>query len=519
MKINRKKNAINGTIFGIVLKILQIVFPFIIRTIFIRSIGVEYLGLNSLFTAILQVLNLAELGVSSALVFSMYRPIVDNDTDKLCQLMNLYRRYYRIIGFAILIAGLCIIPFLPKLINGNVPADINLYVIYAMNLAATVLSYWLFAYRNSLFAAHQRNDVISIVSIAVFFCQYLLQAVTLVIFKNYYLFLSITILSQIAINIIIAILSKKYFPEYKPRGEISEPEKKEINKKVRDLFTAKIGAVVNNSVDSIVISSLLGLKILAIYQNYYYVISALMAMFKIFFSACAAGIGNSLIVNDTDQNRKLLYNINHLVFLAINCCCACFICVCQPFMDLWVGEKYMLSFGFVLLFAVYLFAEIAPRTLIVFKDAGGIWRHDRFRPLIAASANLCLNLILTRYIGLYGIIISTVFSLCFIAYPWLIINIDKRLFRINIKKYIIRLIAYSLVICCSCSISYFITNVISFRSLVMTTVVRLLIAGPISLLLFILVFYKTNENHYVIKQIGTIKAKLLGTKREYKGNL
>lgn len=508
MKIERKKNAINGTIFGIALKILQIVFPFIIRTIFIRSIGIEYLGLNSLFTAILQVLNLAELGVSSALVFSMYRPIVDNDTYKLCQLMNLYKRYYRIIGLVILFAGLCIVPFLPKLISGDVPPDINLFVIYAMNLAATVLSYWLFAYRNSLFIAHQRNDITSLISIAVFICQYLLQAITLIYFKNYYLFLGITILSQIAINVITAILSKRYYPEYNPKGDISKSEKDEINRKVRDLFTAKVGSVVNNSVDSIVISSFLGLKVLAIYHNYYNIISALMAMFIIFFSACTAGIGNSLIVNDTAQNRKLLYNINHLVFMAINCCCACFICVCQPFVDLWVGKKYVLGFDYVLLFAVYLIAEIAPRTLLAFKDAGGIWRHDRFRPLIAASINLCLNLLLTRYIGLYGIILSTVFALSFIAYPWLILNIDKRLFRINIKKYIIRLFAYIFVICFSCTITYFITDVIIFQSLVLTIVVRLFIAGSISLLVFLLVFYRTSENLYVMEQIKHIKAKL-----------
>ena len=145
MKINRKKNAISGTISGIILKFTQIIYQFIIRTIFIRSLGAEYLGLNSLFTAILQVLNLAELGASSALIFSMYKPIADNDTEKICQLMNLYKRYYRIIGMVILLGGILIAPFLPYFIKSNIPSDINLYVIYALNLIATVLSYWMFA--------------------------------------------------------------------------------------------------------------------------------------------------------------------------------------------------------------------------------------------------------------------------------------------------------------------------------------------------------------------------------------
>ena len=130
MLINRRKNAIRGTVYGLILKVFQIVFPFAIRTVFIYTLGIQYLGLNSLFTAVLQVLNLAELGVSSALVFSMYKPIAEDDRDKICQLMNLYRTYYRIIGLVVLVAGLCMLPFIPRLIKGTVPADINIYVIY-----------------------------------------------------------------------------------------------------------------------------------------------------------------------------------------------------------------------------------------------------------------------------------------------------------------------------------------------------------------------------------------------------
>ena len=126
MIIERRKNAIKGTFFGGVQKIIQIFFPFVIRTIFIYTLGVEYLGLNSLFTSILQVLNLAELGVSSALVFSMYAPIAYDDKEKICQLMSLYRYYYRIIGFVVLALGVALMPFLPHLIKGDLPADINM---------------------------------------------------------------------------------------------------------------------------------------------------------------------------------------------------------------------------------------------------------------------------------------------------------------------------------------------------------------------------------------------------------
>ena len=505
MKIERKRNAVKGTLWGLIYRAIQIVFPFIIRTIFIHSIGVEYLGLNSLFTSLLQVLNLAELGVSGALVFSMYRPIVENNAEKICQLMNLYRKYYRIIGFIVLTAGVMLIPVLPNLISGDVPEDINLYVIYLMHLLSTVLSYLLFAYRNSLFEAHQRIDIITIIQIIVNSCVYICQALALIIIRNYYVYLSLAIAGQIGINLITAIASKKFYPAYVPKGQLPEKEKKIINQKVRDLFTAKIGGVINNAADSIVISAFIGLEVLAVYQNYYYIIAAIMSIFSVFFAACTAGIGNSLIVRTKEDNRTLLYNINHIVFLAINICCACFVSMCNPFMNLWVGENYELPFSFVILFAVYLFAEEAPRTLIVFKDAGGIWRHDRFRPLVAATVNVTLNLIMTPAIGLYGIIISTIVALICIAYPWLIINIDKRLFKIDIKKYVVRVALYIAVIIIATGVSYVINNLYNIENSIMELIARFFVSAILSTTIFMLAFWKTSESRYVMSYLAQIK--------------
>ncbi|MBO4374631.1 MAG: polysaccharide biosynthesis protein [Lachnospiraceae bacterium] len=499
MIIERRKNAIKGTFFGGVQKIIQIFFPFVIRTIFIYTLGVEYLGLNSLFTSILQVLNLAELGVSSALVFSMYAPIAYDDKEKICQLMSLYRYYYRIIGFVVLALGVALMPFLPHLIKGDVPADINIYILYAMHLSATVLSYWMFAYRNSLFTAHQRNDVISIINIVVNICLYVAQAVLLIRFHNYYIYLSLNIAAQIVTNLIIAVMSKRYYPELEPRGKLPTEEVEKINHKVRDLFTAKIGAVINHSADSIVISAFIGLELLAVYQNYYYIISSIMAFFSIFFSACTAGIGNSLIVDSKEQNRELLYNINHIVFFVTCFCCTCFVSMCQTFMQLWVGEKYELPFSFVILFACYLFAEEAPRTLIVFKDAGGIWKHDRFRPLTSACINLTLNLILTPHFGLYGIIISTIVALIFVSLPWVIVNINNRLFEIGIGLFVRRLLFYVLITAISVSISYFCCQKIVFSDNKINLVTELLIATVVSTGIFLTVFMRTKEQKYMLQ--------------------
>ena len=188
MKIDKTRNASRNITFGILLKVYQIFLPFLMRTIMMYTIGVQYLGLNSLFSSILQVLNLAELGVGSAMVFSMYKPIAEDDENTICALLKLFRLYYRFIGIFILIFGILIIPFLPKLISGNIPSDMNLYILYILNLGATVLTYWLFAYRNSVLQAYQRTDVISKITISTETLKYFLQFIVLLIYKNYYFF-------------------------------------------------------------------------------------------------------------------------------------------------------------------------------------------------------------------------------------------------------------------------------------------------------------------------------------------
>ena len=465
MIINSKLNAINGTLTGVFLKIIQLVFPFIIRTIYIKVLGVEYLGLTSFYASILQVLNISELGVSVALVYSMYKPIADDDKVKICQLMNLYRTYYRVIGFIVLCLGLLLLPFLKYMIHGNIPSDANVFVLYLINLFATVSTYWLFAYRNSLFVAHQRNDVINLITMFVNILMFLVRIVCLIRLKNYYIDIGLTILFQILLNIIIAFFSKRYYPKYEPLGSVSDEEKHLINIKIRDLFTAKISGVLNYSTSSVVISSFAGLKLLAIYQNYYYITAAIVAFFSIFFSSLTAGIGNSLITRSQESNRVMLYNLNYILFVVLNFCITSLICLYQPFMQIWVGKNNMLDDSITFFFALFLYSEVVSRLLTVFKDAGGIWEKDKYRPLVSTFTNFILNIIFFYYLGLHGIIIASVSSLLFVSYPWLIFNINKYMFKIDVKSYLLNVFLYTCIICCCVIVTYNLVNLFNLYNI------------------------------------------------------
>ena len=428
MKIERTKNAARNMLFDGMLKMLNLVIPFIIRTVMLHYLGVQYLGLNGLFTSILSFLNLAELGVGSAMVFSMYKPIAEDDTESICALLKLYRTFYRVIGLFIAVAGLALTPFLRSLINDEIPQDMNLYILYFMNLGTTVLTYWLFAYKRSLLDAHQRIDVVSKVSLCIRLVEYLLKFPALMVFRNYYVYLAIQLIAQIAINIMTAVRVNKLYPAYAPRGSMPREKVMDIVHRVRDLFTSRFSSVVFNYADTIVISAFMGLAALAIYQNYYFVITSLRTFIEVVTAACMAGVGNSLVTESEDKNFRDLSWITLLFCWMMGVTTSMLLCVYQPFMRLWMGSENMLSFNYVICFAIYYYSMGVNKLINMFKDAAGIWRKDRWRPLTAALVNLGLNLATVRWLGLYGVLLSSIISIVAVQIPWLFHNLFQEVF-------------------------------------------------------------------------------------------
>ncbi len=428
MKLERTKNAARNIVFDGTLEMVNMLFPFVIRSVMLSRLGTEYLGLNGLFKSLLTFLNLAELGVGSAMVFSMYKPIAEDDAPVICALLRLYRTLYRIIGLVIGAAGLLLMPFLPNLIKGGIPAGMNLYVLYLMNLGNTVVTYWLFAYRSSLLQAHQRRDVISKVSLAVRITEYVFKILILVFTRNYYLYLAVQLLCQAAVNILTAVCAAKMFPRYVPRGKLQKEATQDIFRRVRDLFTSKLSATVFDSADTLVISAFMGLTVLAVYQNYYFIITALRMMLLVILNACMAGVGNKLVMESKEANYRDLERITLLFGWLLGVSSSMLLCLYQPFMQIWMGEENMLAAGVVLCFVVYYYFMGANKMVNMFKDAAGIWRKDRWRPLTAALVNLGLNLITVRWLGLYGVLLSSVFSVVFIQIPWLFHNLFQEVF-------------------------------------------------------------------------------------------
>lgn len=406
--MDRAKNTVRNIIWGFANQAVLLLFPFAIRTILLRVLGTEYLGLNSLFTSILSVLNMAELGFSSAVVFSMYEPIANDNGELICALLAFYRKVYSIIGCVVLGMGLMIMPFLPWLINGTYPADVNLYILYLLYILDTVLSYFLFAYKGSLLNAHHRNDLCSKISIAVRVIRYSAQIALLLIFRNYYVYLIVMPVCTVLENLLNKRMSEKYYPQYVCRGKLPKEVTGVIKKQVNGLMVSKVCGTLRNSLDSIILSAFIGLTTVGMYGNYYYILSAVHGVLTIIGTSMKAGVGNSIVKESKEKNFMDFTKFSFLYAWISGWFTCCMFGLYQPFMVIWTGSNDMLfPFTIMVLFCIYFFVLCMSDIRNVYMDAIGLWWEARYRSILECVANLVLNVLLGYLWGVTGVIMAT----------------------------------------------------------------------------------------------------------------
>lgn len=434
MRFSRTKNTLRNIVFGSVNRIINIILPFISRTVILYVMGTQYLGLSSLFSSILSFLSLTELGIGSAMVYSMYKPIAENDAATIKALLNLYRKLYRIIGAVILVIGLTLMPFLKVLVPEELPPDINLYLLYFIYLFNAVLSYWLFAYKNALLQAYQRNDINSKIASVITSASYVVMLLSLYLTENYYAYVIWLPVFTVLTNVLRLILVNRNFPNIKPEGEVSAELKQSIFKKTTALIGTKLNTVVLNAADNLVMSAFLGLTVIAMYGNYHYIMSSIIGFLGIIYSSMTAGLGNSLQTDSLETNYRNFEKFSFINSWLVGWCAVCLVCLYQPFMRIWVGEELMFPFYVVLEIGLYFYIYQIRKIPVVYKDAAGIWWEDRFRPYVCMIVNVVLNIALVQVIGISGIILSTVFSLV-ISIPWENYTIFKYVFYRSSKSY------------------------------------------------------------------------------------
>ena len=500
--MSRVKNSLKNSLFSLMGNVVSYVIAFVAQAMFIRILGTEYLGLNGLFTNLLSMLSIFELGIGNAIVFNLYRPIAENDENKIKSLMRFYKKTYNIIALVILIAGILLLPFLRFIVTTSID-EINIYAVYILFLISTVSSY-IMTYKRNLIIANQKNYIINIIHMGYLAILNLSQLLIIYFSKNYYAYLIAKICCQLLENIIINIKANKDYKylDTKHANKLDKETEKDIFSRVKALFFHKIGGIIINGTDNIIISMFLGLTQVGLYTNYYTITAALTSLFGQIISSATASVGNLLISNNKTKFYEVFDKIRFLnswisIFSAIS-----FLVIVQPFIKIWVGEEYLLGIGTVVVITFNYFQKMQRNSYSTFKDSAGIWREDKFVPLIESMLNIVFSIICLNFFGLAGVFMGTIISglvLWCYSYPKFVY---KKLFNRSYKNYMLETIRYIVLFIFIAIPTYFISEVLTVNNVFFQLIINLMICLVIPNIVLLIVF-RNDKNCNYFKELGT----------------
>lgn len=484
--------------------VLALVNSFAVRTVFIYTLGKEYLGISGLFGNILSLLTLAELGIGTAIAFKLYKPLAEKDKNRIAVLMNFYKSAYQVISAFIMVTGLLILPFLKYIIKDNVDF-VNINLVFLIFLIQTASSYMFFAYKSTLIIADQRQYVVIRIGYKVETLSSLVQIVILVIFRNYIYYISSVVLFNLAKNLIIARrVDKDYsYIKHATKEKLSKYELKEMFKDFGSLFLYKINSVVIKATDNILISVFVGLATVGLYSNYLLITSALKKIIDTFYSAVKASIGNLHATSDVEHEYFIFNVINQLTALLFGGAAIGIVVISDTFIRVWIGDEYVISSLFALLLAIEFYLRGMQLFLSQFRTSMGLFQQAKLRPVFGMAINLIVSLVLVQYIGVYGVLIGTIVA-SLTTYMWFDpIIIHKYGFNMSSRNYFIRNLYYLFIVLISGFLSFCIVNIVqgeSFIYLIVKIILYIIISG----LTFMVFLIKTRETQYLLKKVAPI---------------
>ncbi len=491
-KDNRIVNSARTGIVSLINMVVVTLGPFVLRTLMIRYLGDAYAGLNSVLVSIMSMISLAELGFASAIVYFLYEPIANGDRQRVEAYLNVLRYVYRIIGTVMIVLGIVISFFLNFIITDEVPNDVNLMAVYFIYLFCVTIQYYIHPDVLSIATASQRGDLVNIIYIAAHLVAYIFQIVAIVVFRSFMLYFVAFLGRTLTVIILKYYIKHRYFPDVNPHGKISPEELTRLKTHVIPLIGHQMDDKFLNNIDSVIVSYFLGLTMVSIYGNYMYVVTAVTMLVNTVFDALLASIGNAMVTESRESNLvrfKAVFWMNGMVAILAT---ACMTCMYQPFMVIWVGEGRLLPLHTVFLFCIYYFVRQIRTTILMFKNANGMWREDRYKPYVSMIVNLIVDIILVLFIGIDGALISSILCVCFIEIPWENSVFFRCYFECGSGVYLRRNIEYLSLAVLLSAICFLICNSISIQS----SILKLFIGGGVSVLIcvgFELLIYRHSD--------------------------
>ncbi len=487
-----------------ILQLVHILCQFFSRTAIIYTLSIEYVGLSGLFSNILTMLSLAELGIGEAIIFSLYGPIARGETDTIQAIMKFYKKVYISIGIFVLGVGLAITPFIDSFIKEK-PAIEEIYITYMLYVVNTAVSYF-FSYKAAFITANQKNSIVvlnnGIFEVIMVTC----QVVFLILYKNYILFMVIGISFVLAQNISINAIANKRYAYLKEKISFKIPSNilSEIKKNTGAMVFHKIGTIVVFATDNLIISKFIGLVTVGIYANYFTITGAVTTFISKFFNSIAASIGNLAVEENSDVQEKVLFRVLFVNFVLYNVACCCLFNLLNPFIkNIWLSEKYIFSTFVVLLLIMKVFIVGMRGAAQTFKNAKGLYWYNRYMPIYESLLNLVTSLVLVKYMGISGVILGTIISSVF-TFVWIEPYVlYKYGFNKKANKYFKKYAMYYLIFAICMLLSFFINKMILIGGLI-GFLIMMVISIAVPIIIIWLSLRNTDEFTY-LKYIITRK--------------
>lgn len=486
--------------YSIIYQILNLILKFVLRTIFIRTLGKSYLGISGVFSNVLTVLSLSELGVGAAIIYDMYEPIASKNYKQVNDLMGLYKKLYAFIGLFILIIGSALTPFLKYIIN-DVPDVKYIKFIYFLNVLNTASTYF-FAHYRSLITAYQKNYINTINNIIFNVVKVALEAIILIKFNNYIMYIIVEIIVQFLSNFQILYLCRKMFPYINGKSEkIEKSCLKRIMSNSLNSFSIKLGGTIVNATDNIIISAIIGTAAVGVYYNYSMIISVITATTMLISSSAQASVGNLCAGKNNKDKLSVFYKLQFVYCLIYGICFIGIVLVLNSFMMLWLGNDYVLPVETVCLIGVSCYLTGIRQPLELYVNADGMFKYYKFKPWIEAVINLAVSIVLGKTIGLNGIFIGTIVSNILTSFWYEPFIVFRKSFKSNIMNYYVNLVKYVILTIVTIMICNIIFNNIIVNGVLENLMIKFFVCCIVYGLLVIVFFGKTDNFKYCIKII------------------
>lgn len=495
--MSRTDNSLRNLKTAVLFKLAAIVVNFIARKIFVVVLTKEYLGLDGTFANILTMLSLAELGVGTAITYSMYKPLAEGDRELILSLMTLYRKFYTVIGITVGVLGAALTPFLQYIIR-DIPDIPHIRLIYLMFVLDSSISYFL-VYKQSLISADQKQHIVTSYQYKTSMAVTAAQCAALLLTGDYILYLALKLCATFVCNALLARKADRLYPYLKQKTvqPLPAPVRQDISKNIRAMIAHKLGSVVVFGTDNVLIAYFVGAVSVGLYSNYLLITQSLKSAYSMIFRAMTASIGNLCAAEDTAHAQAVFWRVDLLTRWIYGFSTVCLVVLFNPFISLWLGADYLFSMPIVLLIVLSFYVTGMRQSVLTFREAMGLYWYDRHKPLFESAINLAVSILLAKPFGIVGIFIGTVvstLSTCTWVEPYILF---RHGFGAPVGKYFVHYTLNTLLTAFAGAATWCICALLpqtGFGSFI----IKVLLCCVIPNLFFLLVYVKTSEFRYFL---------------------